>query len=137
MQNLSRFAAVAAIAVTLAACSKPAPAPVATEDGAVAAASEAAAAPAPTPTPGAYAVTDAKGKDMGTTTINADGSYADDVPGQRRVSGIVKYHDGKTCFDPSGSAPEECFTESVRAADGSFTATNAKGEVMTVKPKAK
>lgn len=137
MHRSSRFVAVAAVAFALAACSKPAPTATTTDAAVTAAAADAAAAPAPTPTPGTYAVTDAAGKERGITTINADGTYTDDVPGQRRVAGIVKFHDGKTCFDPSGKAPEECYSESARAADGSFTATDASGAVMMVKPKAK
>ena len=82
-------------------------------------------------------VTDASGKKLGTSTINADGSFADDMVGAKRVAGIVKLVDGKTCFDPSGKAEPECYTDSAPAADGSFTATDAKGVVLTVRPKAK
>ena len=43
-------------------------------------------------------------------------------------AGIVKLTDGKVCFDPSGKEkPTRCYTESVRAPDGSFTATDEKG----------
>jgi hypothetical protein len=51
---------------------------------------------------------------------------------------VVKLTDGKVCFDPSGKdKPTRCYTESVRAADGSFTATDEKGVVENVKPVAK
>jgi hypothetical protein len=82
-------------------------------------------------------VLDAAGKVVGTSTINADGSYADQMTGAARVAGIVKLVDGKVCFDPSGKAPAECYTDSAPGADGSFTATDAKGAVLTVRPKAK
>lgn len=135
MRYLGRLAIATSITLALVGCGKKeeAPAPAASE---VAAATE-AAAPKALPTPGVYEVSDASGKVVGTTTINADGSYADDSVGSPRVAGIVKMVDGKTCFDPSGKAPEECFTDSAAAADGSFTATDAKGAVMTVRPKAK
>lgn len=135
MRSIGRIAVAASIVLTISACGKKeeAPAPAASDEPA---ATE-AAAPKALPTPGVYEVTDASGKVVGTTTINADGSYADDSVGSPRVAGIVKMVDGKTCFDPSGKAPEECYTDSAPAADGSFTATDAKGVVVTVRPKAK
>jgi hypothetical protein len=99
-------------------------------------ATDAAAAQA-TSMAGVYEVTDAAGKKIATTTINADGTYSDDMADGHRVAGIVKMVDGKTCFDPSGKAPLECFSDSAPAADGSFTATDEKGVVVTVRPKAK
>lgn len=90
----------------------------------------------PTP-PGVYEVTSKDGKAAGTTQINADGSYRDTPPTGLPTAGLVSYKDGKICFDPSGDkAPVECWTESPRAADGSFTATSDTGEVVNVKPKA-
>lgn len=133
---LAAFAAAAA----LSACSKSGtePAATATSDAAVAAASDAAGAAAEAaPKPGAYAVSSADGKQVGTTTINADGTYTDDDGKGHRVAGLVKVTDGKTCFDPSGKAEAVCYTESAPAADGSFTATDPKGAVLTVKPVAK
>jgi hypothetical protein len=134
MRNLGRFMIATSIALALSACGKKEEAPVAGASE-VAVATDAAVAALP-PT-GTYEVVDAAGKVLGTTTINADGSYADQMTGAPRVAGIVKLVDGKTCFDPSGKAPAECYTDSAPAADGSFTATNAKGEVSTIRPKAK
>ena len=136
MLTSGRFLILSSAALALAACGKKEEAPVAAPSEA-AVATDAASAPAAGPTPGVYEVSDAAGKKLGTTTINADGSYADDSPSGHRVAGIVKMVDGKTCFDPSGKAEAECFTDSARAADGSFTATDAKGVVVTVRPKAK
>ncbi len=136
MRNSLLFSALAA-ATALSGCSKSAPeaAPAASE----AAASDAAAAPqaAATLTPGTFEVVGADGKVVGSTTINADGTYVDDDGKGHRVAGLVKLVDGKTCFDPSGAAPAECYTDSAPGADGSFTATDAKGNVLNVRPKAK
>ena len=132
-----RLLILSTAALALAACGKKEEAPAAVQSDAVAATDSAAAAPAAGPAPGVYVVTDAAGKMFDTTTVNADGSYASDMADGHRVSGIVKMVDGKTCFDPSGKAEAECYTDSAIAADGSFTATDAKGAVLTVRPKAK
>ena len=127
-----------ALTVSLAACGKSQPEASAPASDAAGTASDAAAAAAPKAvTPGVYAVTGADGKAQGTTTINADGTYTDDDGKGHRVAGLVKIVDGKTCFDPSGPTPAECFTETAPGADGSFTATNDKGETVSVKPQAK
>jgi hypothetical protein len=114
--------AIVTLALTLSACSKKEEAPAAAASSDAAAAASTAAAPTE-PAAGDYAVFDASGKALGTTTINADGTYR-----------IWKVKDGKTCFDPSGKDPEECYTSSAPAADGSFTATDTKGAVLTVRP---
>jgi len=136
MRSLGRIAIATSIALALSACGKKEEAPVAAATE-TAAGTDATAAQAPAlPKPGVYEVTDAAGKKVATTTINADGTYADDMADGHRVAGIVKLVDGKTCFDPSGAAPQECFTDGAAAADGSFTTTDAKGAVLTVRPKA-
>ena len=135
MFTSSRFLVLSAAALALAACGKKEEAPVAVQSDAVVATDAAAAAAGPTP--GVYEVTDAAGKKVSTTTINAGGTYAQDMADGHREAGIVKMVDGKTCFDPSGKAEPECYTDSARAADGSFTATDSKGGVVTVRPKAK
>ena len=131
----NRLLILSAAALALAACGKKDEAPVVVQSDTVVATDAAVAAALPTA--GVYEVTDASGKKLGTSTINADGSFADDMVGAKRVAGIVKMIDGKTCFDPSGKAEAECYTDSAIAADGSFTATDAKGAVLTVRPKAK
>lgn len=136
MTTFGRFLILSTATLALAACGKKEEAPAAVPSDAVAA-TDAVAASAAAPTPGAYEVADAAGKKLSTTTINADGSYAEDWADGHRTAGIVKMVDGKTCFDPSGKAEAECFTDSALAADGSFTATDAKGVVLTVHPKAK
>lgn len=120
-------------ALTLAACGKKEEAPVAAASSDAAAAATTAAAPTG-PAAGTYAVFDASGKQLGTTTINADGTYREEAPGQLPKAGVWAVKDGKTCFDPSGKDPEECYTDSAPAADGSFTATDSKGAVETIKP---
>ena len=135
MHTVGRFLILSCAALALASCGKKDEAPVVVQSDAVVATDAAVAAALPTA--GVYEVSDAAGKKLGTTTINADGSYADDMTGAPRVAGIVKIIDGKTCFDPSGKAEPECYTDSAPAADGSFTATDAKGTVMTVRPKTK
>ncbi|WP_088310811.1 hypothetical protein [Novosphingobium sp. B 225] len=134
MRNSLLIAALAA-ATALSGCSKSAEeaAPAASEAAASDAAAPQAAATLAT---GTFEVFGADGKAVGSTTINADGTYVDDDGKGHRVAGLVKLVDGKTCFDPSGSAPAECFTDSAPAADGSFTATDAKGAVLTIRPKA-
>ncbi|MGH6786221.1 MAG: hypothetical protein ACREBO_05280 [Novosphingobium sp.] len=126
---MKHYALLAGIAL-LAACSqKPAEEPAAID---TAAATEAAAAP--TPTAGTYEVTNPDGT-TGTTVLNADGTYVDTDAAGKEVKGAWVVKDGKTCFTPEGQA-EECYTESARAADGSFTASDAKGGTVQVKPKA-
>lgn len=140
MRSLSTITAVAALALALAACSKPAPAPdamaSATSDAAAVATASAATAAA-LPPPGSYAVTSTDGKELHTTTLNADGTYRMQPVKGLAVAGLVKLTDGKTCFDPSGPATATCYTDSAPAADGSFTATAADGTVVNVKPVAK
>lgn len=133
MRKTLTIAALAVLAAT-AACKKSEPAPEATADATVAATEAVASATTP---PGTYVVFDKDGKSSGTTQINADGSYRDTPPKGLPKAGLVTYKDGKICFDPSGDKePVECWTESNRAADGSFTATSDTGEVVNVKPKA-
>lgn len=121
-------------ALALAACGKKEEAPVA--DAASSDAAAAARTPAaPTgPAAGEYAVTDASGKPVLTSTLNADGTYRDVPTKGLPIAGVWAVKDGKTCFDPSGKEPEECFTTSTPGADGSFTATGPDGTVLTVKP---
>ncbi len=137
MHRKSTIAAAAILLAAMSGCSKPEPAAEAT------AAADAAPVAAATWTPalpaaGAYEVTTADGKVAGKVTIEADYSYAQQPATGLAEAGIVKLTDGKVCFDPSGKdKPTRCYTESVRAPDGSFTATDEKGVVETIKPVAK
>lgn len=136
MRKIATFAALGLAATAIAGCSKPAEAPDAAASATAAAASAAPSA-APTSVPaGTYDVYDAAGKKLSTTTVNADGTYTDDDAKGVRTAGIVRITDGKTCFDPSGSAPPECTTDGAPGPDGSFTATDDKGVVVTVRPRA-
>ena len=84
-------------------------------------------------TPGTFEVTAADGT-KGKTVLNADGTYTDsDASGKETAQGAWSVTDGKTCFDPEGDEGPTCWTETAPAADGSFTATSDKGEVVTVK----
>lgn len=110
------------------------------ENAAAPAETTAPAAPATTADsgtpPGTYDVKMADGT-MGTTTINADGTYADTDAKGKVVKGLFAQHDGKDCFDPEGDAPGMCWAVSKPEADGSFTATADDGTVVTVAPKKK
>lgn len=127
MRKIILIAGIAA----LAACSKPAEvAPEATETAAAAPAAAASGA-----VPGAYDVTEADGT-KSVTTLNADGTYVDtDAAGKETAKGKWATEEGKTCFTPDGGA-KECYTDGAPGADGTFTATNSKGEVAQVKPQA-
>ena len=96
------------------------------------------AAPAPAAesgtAPGTYDVKMADGT-MGTTTINADGTYVDTDAKGKEVKGKYARKDGKDCFDPDGNEAEMCWTVTPPAADGSFTATSPTGTTVTVAPK--
>ncbi|MFM5953054.1 MAG: hypothetical protein ACKOPE_01945 [Novosphingobium sp.] len=132
MRNLAVIAGIA----MLAACGgqkTATPEPTASE-AAEAVATDAAAVQ--TPAAGTYDVVAPDGT-KGTSTLNADGTYSDnDASGKVTAKGTWAIKDGKTCFRPEG-AKEECYTESPRAADGSFTAVDAKGGVTKVSPQAK
>ena len=88
------------------------------------------------PVPGDYDVTGPDGTKL-VATLAADGTYVDHDPaGKELEKGTWAVKEGKTCFMPAGKA-EVCYTDSAPAADGSFTATDAKGAVTQVKPHAK
>ena len=99
-------------------------------------------APAPEATadsgtaPGTYDVKMADGT-MGTTTINADGTYVDTDAKGKVVKGQYAVHDGKDCFDPDGDEMGMCWAVKKPGADGSFTATADDGTKVTVTPKKK
>jgi hypothetical protein len=129
MKKLALFAAVAA----LSACNQKAEEAPAATDTATAEAAPMADAGV---TPGTY---DVKGSDgtMGTTLINADGTYVDTGKDGKETKGTYARKDGKDCFDPEGDAAEECWAVSPVGADGSFTATAADGKTtVTVTPAA-
>ena len=118
----------------LAACSKPAPtAEVATAP--TASTSEVAAAMNAAPPPGTYQVNMPDGTTR-TTTIKADGTYVDIANGKEVEKGKVAGRDGKTCFTPTTGA-ETCLTNNPPSPDGSWTATDAKGEKYTITPPAR
>lgn len=73
---------------------------------------------------------------MGTTTINADGTYVDTDAEGNEVRGMVANKGGNYCFDPEGDEPEVCWTSTAPGADGSFTATAPDGTKVTVTPRA-
>jgi hypothetical protein len=136
MQHKASIAAAAILLAALSGCSKPEPAAEATSSAAAAPVAAATWTPA-LPTPGAYAVSSATGEALAKVSIEADYSYSQTPTKGLAEAGIVKLTDGKVCFDPSGKdKPTRCYTESVRAADGSFTATDEKGVVENIKPAA-
>lgn len=128
------IAASVALLATLSGCSKPEPAAEATATPEAAPAAAATWTPA-LPTPGAYEVTSLDGKPVSKVTIAADYGYQVIPATGANEAGVVKLADGKVCFDPSGKEkPTRCYTESARAADGSFTATDEKGVTENIKP---
>jgi hypothetical protein len=137
MQRKTSIAAAAILLATVAACSKPEPAAEATPSAAAEPVAAATWTPA-LPAAGTYEVSTSEGVASATVTIEADNSYSQQPVKGLAEAGIVKLTDGKVCFDPSGKeAPTRCYTESVRAPDGSFTATDDKGVVENIKPVAK
>lgn len=136
---MNKLALLASVAL-LASCGskEPAPEATATADASMpmdvnAGPTAAAVAMAPA---GSYDVTNPDGT-TGTTTLMADGTYVDrDAKDKTVAKGTWAMKDGKRCFVPEGK-PEECYTESAQAADGSFTATGADGKITKVKPHAK
>lgn len=116
---------------TMAACQpEPAAEPVAEE------ATEAAPVTVANGTPvGTFEATAADGS-VGTTVINADGTYTDtDSDGNLVAEGTWAVVDGKTCFTPTTEGQKSmCFTETAPAEDGSFTATPDEGDPVTVRP---
>ena len=137
---MKRSTAITAAAILLAAvsaCKKSEPAVEATATAAAEPLAAATWTPA-LPAPGAYEVTSMAGEPVSKVSIEADYSYSAVPTKGLTEAGIVKLSDGKVCFDPSGKEkPTRCYTESVRAADGSFTATDEKGVVENVKTAAK
>jgi hypothetical protein len=137
MHRKTAIAAAAILLTAVSACSKPEPAADAAAEASAAPVAAATWTPA-LPAPGTYEVSTAAGEASATVTIEADNSYSQQPVKGLAEAGIVKLTDGKVCFDPSGSEnPTRCYTESVRAPDGSFTATDEKGVVENIKPAAK
>ncbi len=131
---MKRFTIIVSCAL-LAACGSKSEAPA---DPAASASASAAATPAAvyTPAPGSYDYTDADGT-KGVTTIVSDGAYVDrDSADKVNDKGKWAVTDGKFCFTPE-KGDVRCYGLSTPGADGSFTATNAKGEISQVKPHAK
>lgn len=137
MHRKTSIAAATLLLTAVAACSKPEPAAEATTAADAAPVAAATWTPA-LPTPGVYEATSSTGEALFKNFVEADYSYSL-VPAKGLTeAGIVKLIDGKVCLDPSGKDnPTRCYTESVRAADGSFTATDEKGVVINLKPAAK
>jgi hypothetical protein len=138
MHRKTSLAAAAILLAAVTACSKPEPTAEATPSASAAAPADAATWTPALPSPGAYDVSSTTGEATAKVTIEADYSYTQQPIKGLAEAGIVKLTDGKVCFDPSGKdKPTRCYTESVRAPDGSFTATDEKGVVEKIKPVAK
>lgn len=136
MHRKISITAAAILLAAVSACSKPEPAAEATPSAATASVAAATWTPA-LPTPGAYEVSSTTGEAVAKVSIEADYSYSQTPTKGLAEAGIVKLTDGKVCFDPSGKdKPSRCYTESVRAPDGSFTATDEKGVVENITPAA-
>ncbi|MCB2049308.1 MAG: hypothetical protein KDE32_13945 [Novosphingobium sp.] len=139
MRTFTSLTAGAILIASLSACSKSEPAPEASESAAAdAMAPEAAATWTPAlPAAGTYDVSSTDGKAQAKVTIAPDNAYSREPVEGANEAGVVKLTDGKVCFDPSGDQkPTHCYVESVRAADGSFTATGDDSVTVNVKPAA-
>jgi hypothetical protein len=133
---MKKFVIVAGFAL-LAACGSKTEAPAdATATDSAAAAAATTAAPVAATAPGVYDVVGPDGTKM-TSSLIKDGTYVDrDAAGKVVEKGTWADKDGKTCFTTDKSV-ETCYTLSAMAADGSFTATDAKGAVTKVAPHTK
>ena len=132
---MKKFVIVAGFAL-LAACGSKTEAPADPSASDRAAAAATSAAPVAATAPGVYDIVAPDGT-KATSSLVKDGTYVDrDTAGKVTEKGTWADKDGKTCFT-TDKAVETCFTVSAPAADGSFTATDAKGAVTQVKPHAK
>ena len=130
MKKLAMIAACGLLAACGAKKDEATPAP---SEAASASASEAPVA-AYTPAPGNYDYTEADGT-QGMTSLIKDGSYVErNTAGKVFEKGKWAMADGQICFTPE-KGEVRCFGLSTPGADGSFTATNAKGEIVQVKPR--
>ena len=136
---MKKLALLASVAL-LASCGSKEPAPDATAaaDASMPMDAEAGASSAPiaSATPGSYDITGPDGS-KSVDTLMADGTFVSrDLADKVTDKGTWTSKDGKTCFNSEGKT-EMCYSESARAADGSFSATGADGKVTQVKPHAK
>ena len=138
MKKLILIASIAALSACMGKAPEAEETTAAATPAATATTTPAAAAPGTVPaatTAGSYDVTYPDGT-KSVDTLLADGSYVSrDAADKVIEKGKWAVKDGKTCFTVDGKG-EECFTESARAADGSFTATGADGKSSQVKPRA-
>lgn len=135
MKKLALLVGVALLA-SCGSKTEPTPDAMATADATMPMDAGATPAAMATHAPGSYDATGPDGTKM-VKTIMADGTYVDrDAKDKVVAKGTMAMKDGKTCFTPEGKG-EVCYTDSMPAADGSFTATGADGKVTQVKPHAK
>ena len=136
MKNFALLVGVALLASCGAKKDAAAPDAMATADSSMPMDAGASPTVVPSHAPGSYDVTDADGT-KSVTTMMADGSYVDrDSKDKVIAKGKTAVKGDKMCFMPEGK-PEECYTETAVAADGSFTATGADGKTSTIKPHVK
>jgi len=83
--------------------------------------------------PGTYVVTDAKGA-KADITIKADGTYSSVDAAKKTETGTFVMKGAKGCFTAKGAA-EMCWSNSARAADGSWTGTADDGSAVKVMKK--
>ncbi len=88
------------------------------------------------PLAGAYSTVSADGVEA-SWTLAEDGTFTLETEGEDVVTGTYRNEDGedgsKFCADPAGDeAGEICFALSVPGDDGSWTATDPDGSVLTV-----
>ena len=133
MKNVLLLAAAAAALASCNQAAKSTNEPAAADTNATAPVTPAAMVTANGSTPGTYEVTAKDGK-KSQAMLNADGTYVDkDSGGKETGHGNWSVTGGKTCFDPEGPEAATCYAETPVGADGTFTATSDKGEVVTVR----
>ncbi len=80
---------------------------------------------------GDYDVTAADGTKWH-TKIGKDGTYSAAYADGKQEKGTVVDSDGQTCFDKDGDGSPRCWTLSDPRATGTFTATDGRGEKVSV-----
>ena len=136
MKNFALLVGVALLASCGAKKEAAAPDAMASADATMPMDAGSTAAVVPNHAAGSFDVTGPDGTKTVTTTM-ADGTYVErDANDKVIAKGKSAVKGDKMCFMPEGK-PEECYTETAVAADGSFTATGADGKTSMIKPHSK
>ncbi len=84
--------------------------------------------------PGTYEVSSGENQ-ASQIELKADGTFVDTVDGEKTGSGKWTSTENQICFDGDGADQEEqCWKNSPVNPVGSWTATSASGETVTIRP---